>query len=288
MSECTVDEQGRLRFRGRKWVPNDKTLRTRIIQETHDSVLSGHPGREALYKIVAREFFWPDVASFIRRFVRNCDLCGSNKVWREKKHGLLKSLPIPERIWREVSVDFIEQLPLSNGCSNIMVIRDRLGKGVWLEAVPKIDSETVARIFLQGFLRVHGLPYSIVSDRGSAFIGQLWKRVCELLGIRRLLSTAHHPETDGNTEHINAEIEAYLRMYVGYDQNDWQERIPAAQLALNARDSSSTGISPFFLEHRYNLEILNLDGVPVKKQIRNPRELGELIVRKLKDAREWA
>jgi hypothetical protein len=96
--------------------------------------------------------------------VRNCDLCDSNKVWREKKHGLLKSLPIPERIWREVSINFIEQLPLSNGCSNIMIIRDRLGKGVWLEAVLKINLETVACIFLQGFLRVHGLLYSIVSD----------------------------------------------------------------------------------------------------------------------------
>ena len=289
ISECSLNAQGELCFRDRRWVPNSEPLRTQIMQETHDSTLAGHPGRDAMYAILARQFYWPGIANDVRRFVRNCHLCSSNKVWRERKHGLLKPLPIPERKWREISIDFITELPLSNGCTNLAVITDRLGKGNIIEPMEKIDADTTARMFIRTFYRRHGLPSAIVSDRGSAFVSALWIRICQLLKITRRLSTAYHPESDGATERMNAEVEAYLRMFIDRLQEDWALWSASAELALNNRESTSTGISPFFLDHGYHLEVLDLTEEP--RQIgpaKSPMQKGEAIVSKMRDALAWA
>ena len=100
-------------------------------------------------------------------------------------------------------MDFVTDLLESNRCTNLMVITDRLGKGVILEPMSTIEAKDVARVFLRTFYRQHGLPAAIVSDRGSQFTSALWKRVCQLLGIVRRLSTAYHPETDGAIERMN-------------------------------------------------------------------------------------
>jgi len=137
MSECRVDAANHLRYRDRRWVPENEPLRSRLMQDAHDSYLTGHPGKNTMYAILARSVYWPCMAKDVQRFVSNCDKCGANTVWRSRRHGLLKPLPIPERKWREISIDFIEKLPLSFGCRNLMVIVDRLSKGV---TIPKIYS----------------------------------------------------------------------------------------------------------------------------------------------------
>jgi transposase InsO family protein len=285
MSECKLDEQGRLLYRERRWVPNSEPLRTRLMQETHDSVLCGHPGHNMTYAILARNVYWPGMAHDIRRFTRNCDKCRANVVWRDRRQGLLKPLPIPERKWREISIDFIEKLPISTGCSDMMVIVDRLGKGVIIEPCEKIDTDTVARKLIKVFIGHHGIPEAITSDRGTQFVNAMWERFCELLGIKRRLSTAYHPETDGQTERMNATIEAYIRAFCHWAQGDWAFLCPMAQLAINGRDAASTGISPFFLDHGYHVEPLQLQEevqeVP-HAQAQSMRKKAENIVAKLK------
>ena len=203
IAECDLDSEGQLLFRGRRWVPNSEPLRTSIIQQTHDSMVNGHPGREVTSATISRDFFWPNMLQDIRRFVRNCDACGRMKAWRERKAGFLKPLPIPNRLWREISMDFVTGLPESEGCTNLLVITDRLGKGVILEGMRTTEAEDVARVLLRTFYRQHGLPTAIVTDRGPQFTGALWTRFCELLSIVRRVSTAFHPQTDGSTERIN-------------------------------------------------------------------------------------
>ena len=132
------------------------------------------------------------------------------KAWRERKQGFLKPLPVPNRLWSEISIDFITGLPLSDGCTNLAVITDRLGKGVILEPMRTTEAQDVAALFIRTFYRHHGLPTAIVSDRGTQFTSALWKRVCQLLGIVRRLSTAYHPETDGSTERMNQTVEIYV------------------------------------------------------------------------------
>ena len=173
LGECSLSEAGDLLFRGRRWVPTWQDLRTRIIQATHDSTVAGHPGREGTYAFVARQFFWPGMARDIRSFTDSCSGCGANKQWRERRQGFLKPLPIPDRLWSEISMDFIEKLPGSEGCQNIIVITDRLSKGIIADGLPDLEVETVAKWFIRRYYPYYFLPFVIVSDRGSQFTSTL-------------------------------------------------------------------------------------------------------------------
>lgn len=289
IGDCELDESDKLLFRKRKWVPQSDELRTKIIQGTHDSMITGHPGREVTSSLVSRDFFWPNMLADIRRFVRNCDVCGRNKAWKERRQGFLKPLPISDRTWQELSMDFITDLPESEGCTNLIVFTDRLGKGTILESCQSMTAPAVANIFVRCVYRHHGLPRAIVSDRGSQFVGLVWKRVCQLLDIKRRLSTAYHPETDGATERMNQNVETYLRTFVSYDQDDWSTLLPMAELALNNRDAASTGVSPFFLSHGFHARVLDVcDDLRQSYEKRSPIQQGEAIVAKLQKASEWA
>ncbi|KAF5503436.1 Transposon Tf2-6 polyprotein [Colletotrichum fructicola] len=262
IAECEIDNGNRLLFRDRIWVPGSEdldseanTLRTRIVQSIHDSALSGHPGRDNTLALVSRRFYWPGQSQLVRRFCRNCDGCGRSHIWRERRKGLLKPLPIPQRIRSDLAMDFITDLPPTDKNERFLwVIIDRLGKGVTLEAMQSMEAEACAERFLSCHFRFHGVPTSIVSDRGSNWTSRFWRQFCKLLGIEQRLSTAYHPQTDGGPERMNQEIQAYLRNYVTYSQKDWACNLPAAQLALCSRDNSAIGMSSFFLEHGYNPE----------------------------------
>lgn len=287
LSECSLDAQGRVCFRNRLWAPEDENLRTGLIQRIHDSTLNAHPGKNGTVAALSRICFWPNMASDIARFIRNCVDCRRSTVWREKKHGLLKPLPVPERIWQEISMDFIGPLPLSEGASSILVIVDRLSKGVILEPCVAQNAEYVAKVFLKTFYRRHGIPKTIVSDRGPQFVGDLWKSICNSLGIKRLLSTAFHPQTDGLTERMNAEVERALRIYINFQQDNWSEWLPVVEAALNNRVVTSTNCSPFFLSHGYNMEALSLQDIH-PTEVLSPQDIGTNILSKIRQTTEWA
>lgn len=239
--------------------------------------------------MLARQFFWPGISGDVRRFCRNCDKPRASQVWRERKHGLLHSLPIPHRKWREISEDLITGLPESEGCTNLLVITDRLTRGVILEPMPSISTEATAHRFIRSFYRRHGLPTTIVSDRGSAFVSTVWSRACQLLNIKRLLSTAFHPETDGATKRYNAVIEAFLRVYCRFDQSDWCGLLPMCELALNNRVSRATGLSPFFLLHGHNLEPIQLtEPITIRPSSHSPVAAAEAITATLAEAQTYA
>lgn len=290
MTECSVSPEGHLLFRSRRWVPSTANLRTRIIQTTHDSMVSGHPGREVTYAFVARQFFWPGMSQDIRDFTDACDGCGRNKSWRSRRQGFLKPLPIPDRIWSEISMDFITDLPESEACKNMIVITDRLGKGCIADGLENIEAETVARWFIRRYLPIHWLPFAIVSDRGTQFTGALWTRICETLQIKRRLSTAFSPETDGSTERMNQIIEAFLREFVNHAQDDWLQLLPIAVSAICGRDSASTGVSPFFLSHGWHQSLLEdyADDLSSPNAKDSPITKADRILRKLREATEWA
>ena len=290
ISECSQSDQGRLLFRAREWIPNGLNLRTKVIQLVHDSPLNGHPGREVTYALIARQFFWPGMARDIRRFVESCDGCGRNKAWRSRRQGFLKPLPIPDRIWSEISMDFITDLPKSNGCTNIIVVRDRLSKGIIADGLKNIDAHEVAKWFIKNYLPHHFLPNAIVSDRGSQFPSAFWKRICDTLNIKRRLSTAFSPETDGSTERTNEVIETVLRQYVDWDQSNWFEWLPIVTSTICGRDSASTGTNSFFMTHGWNQEVLqqiDID-IPLNSHKNSPVAKADRIVQKLKQVREWA
>jgi transposase InsO family protein len=292
IAECSVDAQHRLLWRERIWVPHCERLRTGIIQQTHDCRLSGHPGRDITRDLVARTFFWPGLSTDVRRFLRNCDTCGRSKHWRELKRGVLKPLPIPERAWQHLSADFVVGLPLSKGCTNVMVVTDRMSKSVITIGMDRTDSHTVGLTLLREVFAHHGTPLSIVSDRGSQFTSFVWKTVCDALKIERKLSTAFHPQTDGATERVNAEMETYIRTFCNYEQDNWFDLLPATMLALNNRTHASTGIAPFFMTHGYNLDLLSLeeaaDNDSGDETSISPIQRGQALVNKLSHALQHA
>jgi len=293
IAECDVDPFGKLRYRERIWIPDFEPLRTELMQRTHDSILTGHPGRDATLAILSRRFFWPGISQDVRKFTNNCHVCGRITTWRDKRWGLLKPLSVPNRMWREISMDHIIGLPPARGTkeTNCLVIVDRFSKGVIFEPVSDMSAEGTAQLFIKAFYRYHGLPSAITSDRGSQWVNAFWKRVCQLLKIERRLSTAYHPETDGSTEQKNQVLEAYLSAFVTYTQDDWAEHLPSAELAINNRNATSTGISPFFMMHGYNVDPIQIDedleGQNGRARL-SPVASGELVVKKLKDARDWA
>ncbi|KAI0995841.1 hypothetical protein K3495_g12340 [Podosphaera aphanis] len=209
-----------LRYQGRIWVPMHEPLTTAIIQNIHDAAVSGHPGRDATLAQVSREHFWPGINKAVKRFCKNCHICGRSSIWRQQKQGLLQHLPIPDRFHQELSIDFMVDLPESKGSKNIMVITDRLLKSITLEAMDKMDAESCAERFLLCHWRFHGFPQAITSDRGTNWKSKFWKRLCELAEMNQRLSTAYHPQTDGATERANQEVQTYLRAYVTYTQHD--------------------------------------------------------------------
>lgn len=148
----------------------------------------------------------------------------------------------------------------------------------------------VADRLLRCLIRHHGLPRAIVSDRGPQFVSYMWTRICSLLRITRRLSTANHPETDGATERMNQVLEGYPRSYETYWQDDWAALLPMAMLAVNNRDAASTGISPFFMTHGYNVDLLNLidSKEPLRTTGKSPIARREAFIARLREATEVA
>ncbi|MBW0508459.1 hypothetical protein O181_048174 [Austropuccinia psidii MF-1] len=184
---------------------------------------------------------------FIKEYVSSCEQCSRDKNIHHKKFGLLKPLQIPSGPWNSLSMDFITQLPLSNNFDSILVVVDRFSKmAIFITTYGAITALELAQIFISHVFFKHGLPVSIVSDRGSLFVSSIWTNLCKQLKISRDLSTSFHPETDGHTERVNQILERYLWMYVSYHQDDWHTWLPLAEFAYNNAENSSTKQSPFF------------------------------------------
>ena len=154
-------------------------------------------------------------------------------------------------------MDFITGLPKSGNRPStadpsasydaILVVVDRLTKMAhYIPTHEGVTSEEVARLYLDHVFRIHGLPDSIVSDRGTQFTSGFSRALCKLIGISQNLSTSFHPQTDGQTERVNAILEQYLRGYINYQQDNWTEILTMAEFAYNNTISATTGITPFF------------------------------------------
>ncbi|KAI0996566.1 hypothetical protein K3495_g11617 [Podosphaera aphanis] len=284
LAECSFDARGALRFRDRVWIPNYEPLQTALIQQTHDSQVTGHPGRDSTLAILGRNFFWPGISKCVRRFCRNCDVCGRSHVWRESKKGLLRPLPVPDRFNCELGMDFMTDLPAktSNEPRYLMVVVDRLKGSVALEDMTSMKAEHCASVFLRLHVRHHGFPNYITSDRGSNWVGDFWTELCRLTGVKQRLSTAFHPQTDGATERMNQEVLGYLRAFITYAQFDWKDLLPCAMLAINNRTVSSLGMSPFFAEHGYNIEPIQL--VNPKEKSSAPEKRAQNFVKRIHEA----
>jgi len=166
---------------------------------------------------------------------------------------LLQPLELPHQPWDMISMDFITALPTSNGKDALWVIIHCLTKmGHFVTCQGTMDPEDLADHFLRQVIRPHRLPSSIVSDRGSLFTSDFWKRVMEALGISRNLSTAFHPQTNEQTERANTTLKQYLRAHCNYQQDDWERLLPIAEFCYNNTQTGTRKITPFFANYGYH------------------------------------
>ena len=245
-SDYTLSD-GILKQKGRLVVPTERV--TDLLNHVHRQPAVGHPGRKRTLGIIAKTYYWHGMYKDTLRYVQNCHKCRRTQPNNAKHRGLLRPLPIPTGAWQHITVDFVGKLPTSKGYNMVMVVVDRLTKR--RHYIPctagqgELDSQQMAELFLDRIWKLHGLFASIVSDRGSVFIAHFWRHLCRLLKISRKLSTAYHPQTDGQTESVNKEMERHLRLYVDHEQTDWADKLPLAEFAANYHQFEATGMSPF-------------------------------------------
>jgi len=213
------EEDGLMLKEGKVYAPKDETLRVEIIRLHHDTPMEGHGGQWKMAELVMRNFWWPGVTREVKWYVEGCDACQQNNNCTKQPAGKLMPNSIPGRAWSHISADLITKLPLAQEYNSILVVVDRFTKmAYFVPTTEKTMAEGLARLFRDNVWQLHGLPKSIISDRGLQFAVGLIKELNALLGITTKLSIAFHPQTDGQTERINQELEQYLRMFIDHQQ----------------------------------------------------------------------
>nr|GEW72015.1 monodehydroascorbate reductase [Tanacetum cinerariifolium] len=190
-----------LKRKGKIVVGNDMVLKNQLISHFYEDAVRGHSRVLVSTKKLNAVFYWKGLKRMFRQFVKECDTCQRRKPHLSAYPGLLQPLPIPERIWTEVSIDFIEKLSTSQGKSVIMVVVDRLSNyAYFMPLAHPFTASQVAQVFLDGVYKLHGLHESIVSDRDKVFLSNFWKSLFSTLNVKLKLSTAYHPQSDGEFE----------------------------------------------------------------------------------------
>ncbi|GMF55522.1 unnamed protein product [Phytophthora fragariaefolia] len=228
-------------------VPDDPELKPRITYEYHDAPTSGHPGREKTYLLLTRDFYWSHQYKWVRKYVRACEVCQRVKS-APSSQAPLQSLPTPSDCWQSISTDFVFGLPPdSKRRTGIVVFVARFSKMVHLAAVPaEVTAKQTARLFVDMVFRHHGMPIDIVSDRDPRFTARFWQEVFTLLGTQLSLSTADHPQTDGQTARVNRVLVDALKSYAHLFRH-WSDSLPMAEFAISNSVHISTEHTPFYV-----------------------------------------
>ncbi|KIO15013.1 hypothetical protein M404DRAFT_78252, partial [Pisolithus tinctorius Marx 270] len=256
-SQWSVDDASFLRLDGRIYVPDSNDLRLRVLRFKHDHPLSGHFGQNRTLELIRHEYTWPGLRTFVKDYVRSlCTTCARAKVPCHRPYGLLKQLPMPEKPWNSISMDFIEQLPASTGFTAILVVVNRLSKqAIFIPTHDTITAPELAKLFLMHVFSKHGVLAHVTSDWGSEFVSHFFRSLGKALDMRLHFTSRYHPEGDGQTECTNQTLEQYLRVYCNYQQDNWAELLPLAEFAYNNAPSAMTGVSPFFANKGYHPNI---------------------------------
>lgn len=235
-------------------IPDDLPLRTQLISELHDTATGGHFGRDKTQSALRCRFLWKGMMSQAAQYVNGCDTCQRVKHSQQSTPGLLMPLPVPEEIDSHWTMDFVTGLPrTARGRDAIQGHFSRGGSIKRLAATDTtVDASRAADCFIDSVVRHHGVPASIVSDRGPQFVSRVWKTLWARLGTTLSMSTAYHPQTDGLSEREQRTMSTWLKAFCSDHPEDWDLLLPLAELALNCMPQAASGIAPYELLYGRN------------------------------------
>jgi hypothetical protein len=202
-------------------------MRDNLLKEKHSGGFVGHLGHDKTFVQLSSAYYWPGMRTKVIKFVNKCRIFQHAKGKRHKT-GLYQPLPIPERPWDAISMDFVLGLPRTRrGCDSIFVVVYIFSKMAHFIPCQKTSDAThVVKLFFKEVVRFHGLPKSIVSDRDTKFIGHLWRTLWKKLGIDLSFISAYHPQTDGQTKVMNKIFGNLLRSLVTKHHSQWDQILP--------------------------------------------------------------
>ncbi|GJZ18959.1 putative reverse transcriptase domain-containing protein [Tanacetum coccineum] len=238
---------GTLCLNGRSWLPCYGDLRTVIMHESHKSKYSIHPGSDKMYQDMKKLYWWPNMKADIATYVSKCLTCAKVKAEHQRPSGLLVQPKIPEWKWDNITMDFVTKLPkTSQGYDTIWVIVDRLTKSAIFTPMRETDPmDKLARIYLKEVVTRHGIPVSIICDRDPRFASNFWRSLQNALGTNLDMSTAYHPQTDGQSERTIQTLEDMLRACAIDFGKGWVNHLPLVEFSYNNSYHASIKAAPF-------------------------------------------
>ncbi|GKC69520.1 putative reverse transcriptase domain-containing protein [Tanacetum coccineum] len=238
---------GTLCLNDRSWLPCYGDLRFVIMHESYKSKYSIHPGSKKMYQDMKKLYWWPNMKANIATYVSKCLTCAKVKAEHQRPSGLLVQPAILEWKWDNITTDFITKLPKSSHIfDTIWVIVDRLTKSTHFLPVRESDPlDKLARLYLNRIVAIHEIPVSIICDRDGRFTSNFWRSFQKDLGTDISMSTAYHPETNGQSERTIQTLEDMLRACVIDFGKGWVKHLPLAEFSYNNSYYTSINATPY-------------------------------------------
>lgn len=234
----------------------DKESKATILYEYYDSPIGGHRGMNKTCREIRKKYEWPNMKREIEQYVKRCKSCQLNKTLSPRRKAPMEITTTVSRPFERCALDIVGPTDVTNkGNKYILTFQDDLTKFVVAIPIPTQDAETVAREFVQNVVLKYGIPETILTDQGANFLSELFANVCKLLQIRKIQTTAFHPESNGSLEREHKVLVEYLRHYIAEDQRDWDEWVAYATYLYNITTPRATGYSPFELLFGYRARI---------------------------------
>ena len=226
--DYALRSDGILRFQGRVCMPDNVEVKKVILEEGHKSRLSLYPGMTKMYQDLKEAFWWQGMKKDVANFVSACLTCQKAKVEHQRPGGIMQPLEIPVWKWDSISMDFVTHLPRTfRGHDTIWVIVDRLTKSAHFLAINlRMSIAKLAQLYIKEIVRLHGVPLSIVSDRDPRFTSRFWQTLQGALGSKLTMSSAYHPQTDGQSKRTIQSLEDLLRTCILDHLGVWDEMLP--------------------------------------------------------------
>ena len=191
--------------------PKQGNLCTQVLQSKHNHLMAGHFSFNKTLSLLRRDYTWPNLCADCKNFIAQCVLCARNKPNCHCPYRLLQLLLIPERPWHSISMDFIEQLPLSSGFMSILMVIDCLLKeAVFIPTTDNATAIDVADTFTTHIFAKHSIPLCISSNHGSEFMSHFFHSLGSLLHMQLHFTSSHHPSANRQVERVNSTLELYL------------------------------------------------------------------------------